>query len=446
MSTEPLVSIVGRPNVGKSSLFNRIVGRRAAVVDDMPGVTRDRHYATAVWNGLQFRIVDTGGLVPTSDTPIEREIHKQVDMALAESDFIIFLVEAGTGPTDLDEMIAKHLRRVPREKLILAVNKSESYARQLTAYEYAGLGMGDPMAISAIHGQGVADMLDTVVATIADSHEDPGETPADEAIRVAVVGRPNAGKSSLVNKLLGQERMIVDDIAGTTRDAVDSSFVHHGIPFVIIDTAGLRKKARVKENVEYYSNLRALESIKRSTVCVVLFDVTQGIGEQDLKIVSRVQELHKGLVLCFNKWDLAEKDSKTFDQMVAEIRNRYLELRHAPMMAISAKTGQRVVRILDKATDVRNAMRARVSRSGLEKNLFEWSRKNPHPNMGTRSIRILGAKQMEAEYPLFHIFATNSSKVQTSYARFLTNKLYDTYGFEGCPLKLEFKPAGRPKA
>jgi GTP-binding protein len=445
MAKLPIVSIVGRPNVGKSSLFNRILQKKIAVIDDTPGVTRDRNYMEATWGGHRFTLVDTGGLIPTSRESIPEEIHRQVDIALEESAVIVFVVEASTGPTDLDAMVAKRLLRGFDDKIILAVNKAEARDAALEAGRANSLGCGEPVAISALHGMGVADLLDRIVSMIRNRTEREDESGPEQELRVAVIGRPNAGKSSFVNKLLRRERMIVDNVPGTTRDAIDSRFVYHGRGIRIVDTAGLRRKSQVKDDIEYYSNLRALGSIERSDICLLMVDSTEGLTEQNLKILAHVLELRRGLVVCWNKWDLVEKDHKTFDAFSAATRRKHRELQHVPMVAISAMTGQRVWRALELALRVRERMGTKVRKKEFENKLIEWTRTRPHPIVSNKQVRFLGGKQRRAAYPLFQIFCSNAPLVIPSYRRYLINRMYETWGFEGCPVVLDFRPPGRKR-
>jgi len=441
----PVISIVGRPNVGKSSLFNRILGRRVAVVDDVAGVTRDRNYMKASWNDIEFTLVDTGGLIPNLHEAIPEAIHEQVDAAVAESAVILFVVEMGTGVTDLDQLIAQRLRRSFASKTILVVNKAESANAVYEVPAYMQLGLGKPYAVSALHGKGVADLLEDVLARAQESAENGGGTTIEtEGLRVAIAGRPNAGKSSLVNKILRQNRMIVDSKPGTTRDAIDSSFVLNGKNIILIDTAGLRKKARVKKkDLEYYSNMRALDSIDRCDVCVLVVDVSAGLGVQDMRILRKVFDSRKGAVLAWNKWDLLEKDHKTFDHLAAEARDEYQELKNVPMITLSALTGQRVLPLLELVFEVKERMSLNVGGAAFENQIFDWVRAHPHPVTPGKEVRFLGAKQIKAEYPLFHFYVTNKNEVSPNYERFLTNKIYEKYGFLGCPVVLEFKPGGR---
>ena len=447
MPSIPVVAIVGRPNVGKSSLFNRILGKRIAVVDDFPGVTRDRHYQSVVWEDQTFTMIDTGGLLPNVREEMPEAIHDQVHIAVDEADVVLFLVDAGTGPTDLDLMIAKQLRRTAADKVIITVNKAESRSTLFELDSYRSLGMGDPYPVSALHGNGVADLLDKVIEIIHNKQHQQHEPQeaAGELLKLAIIGRPNAGKSSLVNKLLRQNRMIVGSTPGTTRDAIDSEMQYRGKKITLIDTAGLRKRSHVKQDLEYYSNLRALDSIKRCDICVLMIDVTNEIGVQDLRILKKVLEMRKGVMLIWNKWDIMKKDHRTFDQLVAETRRQYMELRHIPMLSVSALTGQRATMILDTALEIQERMSTRVPASEFENNLFSWVRIHPHPAIPENPVRILGARQITAHFPLFRIFTTNPKQVAPSYIRYLTNKIYETYTFDGCPIVLEFRPVARPK-
>lgn len=448
MSSIPVVSIVGRPNVGKSSLFNRIIGKRIAIVDDLAGVTRDRNYFKADWNDCPFMLVDTGGLVPTLHDILPERIHEQVEIATKESSVILFLVEAHTGPTDLDLMVAKQLRRSFQNRVLLIVNKSESADSVFELDSYRSLGIGDPFPVSALHGSGIADLLDEIVIRLRSlsQNELVLTEEKDNALKLAVVGRPNAGKSSLVNKMLGTNRMIVDSLPGTTRDSIDSEVVFNDSRVILIDTAGIRKRARVKDDVEYYSNLRAMKSVERCDVCILMIDVTEGIGVQDLRILRSISQLRKGVLLVWNKWDIMEKDHRTFDQLVAETRHQYMELRPVPMISVSALTGQRVQAIISLAMEIKQRMEKKIPGAEFENTVFEWVRSHPHPAIPENPVRFLGARQVPAPFPLFKFFVTNHKDIAPSYERYLTNKIYDTWGFEGCPLTLEFNSITRSKS
>jgi len=444
LSVLPVVSIVGRPNVGKSSLFNRILHKKVAVVDDTPGVTRDRNYHETSWNGHTFIITDTGGLLPTSKESIPGEINKQVAIAVDESQVIIFLVEALPGPTDLDLLIARQLMKACPEKVICVVNKTESRDAQNEAAQHISLGCGEPFPVSALHGKGVGDLLDKVCEIIETGQHSKTILQGDTDLSIAVIGRPNAGKSSFVNKQLKDTRMIVDEIPGTTRDAIDSTLTYNNLNIKIIDTAGLRKKPQVHDDVEYYSNLRALGSVKRCDICILIIDSTRGIGEQDLKILGQVAKHKKGVVICWNKWDLVEKDSKTFDRLTAEAKKTYREIRYVPMTAISALTGQRATTGIDLALQVKQDMSKRVKPSELRENFFSWIKTHPHPYISSgKDVRFLGIKQIQTDHPHFAFYCTNPASVAPSYKRYLSNKFQETFNFCGCPVVLTFKTAGK---
>jgi GTP-binding protein len=447
LSSIPVVSVVGRPNVGKSSLFNRIIGRRIAIVDDMAGVTRDRNYHKAVWNDYPFMLVDTGGLVPTLHDILPERIHEQVEIATKESSIILFIVEAHTGPTDLDLMVAKQLRRSFPNRVLLVVNKAESANTIFELDSYRALGIGDPYPVSALHGSGIADLLDLIVKRLRGlSEQELVVTEENEdVLKLAIVGRPNAGKSSLINKLLGTNRMIVDSLPGTTRDSIDSEVVFNDSRIVLIDTAGIRKRARVKDNVEYYSNLRAMKSIERCDVCILMIDVTEGIGVQDLRILRSISDLRKGVLLVWNKWDIMEKDHRTFDQLVAETKRQFMELKPVPMISVSALTGQRVQTIISLAMEIKERMDKKIPGAEFENTVFDWVRVHPHPAIPENPVRFLGARQVPAPFPLFKFFVTNNKEIAPAYERYLMNKIYDTWGFDGCPLVLEFCSITRSK-
>jgi GTP-binding protein len=446
LSKLPVVSIVGRPNVGKSSLFNRVLGKRVAVVDDIAGVTRDRNYMRAVWNDVEFTLVDTGGLIPNLHEAIPEAIHEQVDIAIRESTVILFVVELGTGVTDFDLHIAKQLRRSFSSRTLLVVNKAESAKAVYDVPSYMQLGLGKPYPISALHGKGVADLLEETVSRVKEKFaEDDGQglSAETDGLKVAIVGRPNAGKSSMVNKLLRQNRMIVDSKPGTTRDAIDSELLFGDKKLVLIDTAGLRKKARVKKDLEYFSNLRALDSIERCDVCILVIDVDGGIGVQDMRILRKIFDLRKGVLLAWNKWDLVQKDHKTFDQLVANAQEEYPELKNIPMISVSALTGQRMSSLVEQIFEVKERMGTRVGAKEFEDTIFDWVRVHPHPLTPGKQVRFLGAKQTGAPFPHFRFFVTNPEIVSSAYERYLANNIYEKYGFSGCPVVLEFKSGSR---
>jgi GTPase len=443
----PVIAIVGRQNVGKSSLFNRILGRRDAVVEDIPGVTRDRNYRPSVWLGQPFYLVDTGGMMPSGSGPLLRSINEQIDIAVDEAAVVLFVAEAGCGITAEDQEISRLLRKKAADRVLLLINKSEAPRMRYEIDTYRKLGLGDPWPVSALHGKGVAEVLDEAVRRIRERGlpDLPGTAYDPLTVRVAVVGRPNAGKSSLVNKLLRKNRMIVDDEPGTTRDSIDSEMVYRERPVILIDTAGLRKKSHVKQDLEYYFNLRALQSIERCDVCVVVIDAIEGLGVQDMRIVNKAFEQRKCVLLAWNKWDLVKKVHTTFDRLVADTRRQCLELRPVPMIAISALTGLRLTGVLDTAFAIKARMTQRVPSAEFEDNVFSWVRAHPHPAIPKDPVRFLGARQLEAPFPLFRFITTNPEGVVSMYARYLTNKIYDAYGFEGCPVGLQFRAAKGPR-
>lgn len=447
-SPVPVVAIVGRPNVGKSTLFNRILGRRAAVVDDIPGVTRDRNYQPYSWQKQSFVVVDTGGMLPAGGEALHQSINQQIDIAVNEATTVLFVVEAGCGITAEDEQIARILRKKASTKVIVIVNKSESARLRYEIDAYRRLGLGDPHGVSALHGYGLGDVLDAVVQHIREQDALPAalrNLSFEQQLKIAVVGRPNAGKSLLVNKLLGENRMIVDNAPGTTRDAIDSAMRYKDRPVLLIDTAGLRKKSHVKQNLEYYFNLRAIKSIERCDVCVVVIDTNEDLGVQDMRIVCQAAELRKGICIAWNKWDLVKKEHTTFDRMVAESKRRYLELRNVPMIAISALNNLRLTNVLDTAFAIHARMMLRVPSAEFEDNVFSWVRAHPHPAIPKDPVRFLGARQINAACPLFRFFTTNPGGVVPMYVRYLTNKIYDTYDFSGCPVVLEFRGVKKTK-
>jgi GTP-binding protein len=433
--------------VGKSSLFNRIIGKRVAVVDDMPGVTRDRHYHEAAWNGISFIVVDTGGLEHATEEGMAREVDKQVMVACEESDVILFLVEAVVGPTNLDTLIAKRLRKHDKNKVVLVINKAESKQAAFELGAFYALGLNPVFPVSSLHGKGVGDLLDHVCGMLK-AVKKPLVTTIDKegCLRIAIVGRPNSGKSSLLNRLVKKERMIVSSAPGTTRDSIDTEIDHKGTPIILIDTAGLRKKSHVNDDVEYYCNIRALESVKRSDLCLLMVDAADGIQEQDLRIVKHIQTSHKGFILCWNKWDLVEKDHMTFDHLAAQSRKTYRELRHVPMMSISALTGQRTAQVLDLAVKVYTRMTALVPLDGLREKVKEWTRLHPHPVTANEAMRIISCDQFVARYPVFRFFAKNARNARASYKRYLENKIYENYEFDGCPVVVEFHNPRDPRS
>jgi len=431
----PTVAIIGRPNVGKSTLFNRIIGRRQAIVDAQPGVTRDRHFAPAEWNGRRFWLVDTGGLVPGSSDPINRAIRGQVEQAVAESDVLLFVVdiEAGIHPMDLE--IAQYLRKSERP-LILVVNKADNLpdeTRQLAFYE---LGLGDPFPVSAAVGKSSGDLLDRLVTLLP-------HAPAvaeQEAIHVAVVGRPNVGKSSLVNKLLGQERLIVAAEPGTTRDAIDTPLAYEGRQLVFIDTAGLRKRSKVEEDLEFYSTLRTTRAMERADVCLLVVDAKDGMRVQDLKIANDAWERGAAVIVAVNKWDLIEeKETNTAIRGEKEIKARAPFLDFIPFFYVSAKTGQRVTKLLDAIVTVADEREKRVPTAEVNRVLEALLARQQPPQPVGESVRLFYATQTGTAPPRFAVIANRPEAIPESYTRYLHNGFREAWEFTGAPLTIKFR-------
>jgi GTP-binding protein len=424
----PIVAIVGRPNVGKSMLFNRITGRRLAVVDDQPGVTRDRNYHEADWIGRRFVLVDTGGLLPSEHEGMSGLIRAQAESAIDEADAILFVTDRETGPTSVDADIAELLRKSPKP-ILLAVNKTDSEKHELDVHEFYSLGLGEPAPVSALHGRGTGDLLDKLIALI------PQAQPEEiEGVHVAFVGRPNVGKSSLVNRIVGQDVVIVDATPGTTRDAIDTVVTLEGRRFVLIDTAGLRRKSRVDKDIEYYSSLRSLRSIERADVVVLVVDATAGIVAQDARIAGFVEEAGKGLVIAFNKWDLIEKDNQTPGEFVRHAEEALPFARYAPVVHVSALSGQRVARLLSLTAEVADQAATRISTSRVNETLMRAIDNRPPP--GGRRTNILYATQTDINPPTFVVFTNDIRAVDHTYRRYLANQLRREYGFVGAPIRI----------
>lgn len=429
-----LVAIVGRPNVGKSTLFNRILGRRTAIVDDQPGVTRDRHYAAAEWGGKRFTVVDTGGYVPASEDVMEVAIREQAEVAMEEADLVLFVVDgrAGLHPVDLD--LADLLRR-SGGRVRLVVNKVDSEALGGGAGEFYRLGLGEPLSVSALVGRGTGDMLDAVTTELAGLPE----APADMRLKIAVLGKPNVGKSSLVNALLGRRRHIVTDIPGTTRDAIDAVVRYHGEEILLIDTAGLRRRSRIQESVEFYSAVRTLKSIERCDVVVLLVDVQSGLEGQDLRILELALERKRPVVLAVNKWDLVEKDSGTAARLERALRDRLRKHDFLPVVFISALTGQRVSRIIELARAVNREQERRIGTGELNGALGEDIAAFPPRSRSGKEITIKYVTQADIRPPVFAFFCNEPSLVDDGYRRYLENRIRERFGFTGVPLVLAFK-------
>ncbi len=429
-----IVAIVGRPNVGKSTLFNRMTESRAAIVNEESGVTRDRHYGRVIWNGVDFSVIDTGGFVENSDDVFESEINRQVKLAISEADVILFMVDVETGIHELDKSVAEMLRKVEKP-VITVVNKVDNNQRLLDAAEFYGLGLGDYFSVSSVNGSGTGDLLDEIVKHLPDSQEEPGE----DIPRVAVVGRPNVGKSSLANTLLGEERNIVTPVAGTTRDSIHSLYNKFNRRFLLIDTAGLRKKAKVDEDIEFYSILRAVRSIEESDLCLLLIDATRGLESQDLSIMSIIQKNNKGMILLVNKWDLIEKDQATTKKLEEEIRYRTAPFTDYPILFISAITKQRVHKVLELIMTVYENRRRKIPTSQLNEVMLKFVNDTPPPSLKGKHIKIKYVTQLPAAYPTFAFFCNFPQYIKDPYKRFVENRLRESFPLTGAPVKIFFR-------
>jgi GTPase len=452
---KPVVALVGRPNVGKSTLFNRLAGERLAVVDAIPGTTRDRLFAESEWSGLVFDIVDTGGIDPSptgtgrKSEPLSvgsadfiQQIREQAEVAVREADAVIFVTEAESGVTPADQEVAEILRRLQREvdgervpPVLLAVNKADSETRRLQALQFYELGLGDPYPISALHGTGTGDLLDALVATFRDQ----GVEEEDESVKIAIVGKPNVGKSSLLNRLLGQERAIVSDIPGTTRDAVDTQLIFEDEPLTLIDTAGIRRRGRIDPGVEKYSVLRSLKAIERSDVALLLVDATSGVTAQDAHIAGFILEAWKSTVVIVNKWDAIPKDTYTMDEFTQHVRQELKFLDYVPVLFISALTGQRVNQVLPLALRVQEQRLVRMATSQINQVLQRAQDQHAAPSQGGRQLRIYYGTQVRSDPPTFLLYVNDPKLVHFSYQRFLENRFREANNYLGTPIRLVFR-------
>ncbi len=436
----PVVAIIGRPNVGKSALFNRIIGDEEAIVSDEAGTTRDRHFSKAEWNGRAFWLVDTGGLSDDPNAPMDKEIRQQVATAVEEADMMLFVVDANVGLHPSDHRVAEMIRTTGKPWMLVA-NKVDDPSRT-DFYDFYKLGAGDPFPVSAQNGKNSGDLLDAVIEKL------PESVPEDEeALRIAVVGRPNVGKSSFVNRLLGEERLVVSDIAGTTRDAIDTPMVYHGRKMIFIDTAGLRRQTKIDDGVEFYSSLRARRAIERANICVLLIDATEGeFHHQDLKIAHLAWEAGKGLIVVVNKWDLVEKDDKATHKFEKKAHEKAPFLKHVPFLFTSALTGQRVTKILDVIHLVDEQSRVRISTSDVNVRLAELlARRQPNQAAG-REVKLNYATQVSVAPPTIAFFGNHPDLVEEHYLRFLHNGFRETYPFTGNPLRILMRRKSGAKA
>ena len=429
-----VVAIVGRPNVGKSTLFNKLIGDRLSIVKNEPGVTRDRLYREMEWSGKEFLLVDTGGLEPKTDDFMMNKIKEQAQVAIDEADVVIFLVDGKSGITGLDEDVATVLRK-KEKKVVVAVNKIDNYMRdQENILEFYALGFEEVVGISGEHKINLGDLLDAVISKF----DRKKEKSREEGLKIAVLGRPNAGKSSLVNKLLNEERSIVSDIAGTTRDSIDSSLKYDGETYTLIDTAGIRKQSKIEDSIEYYSVLRAVKSIKRADVCVLMLDATELLTEQDKRVAGLIYEERKPIIIAINKWDLIEKDNTSVKNFTELVKADLPFLSYAPVITISALTGKRTINILEQAKFINEEYHKKITTGLLNQILSEMIAQNPVPTRKGRAVKINYATQVGEAPPRFVFFSNNPELIHFSYQRYIENKLREYFGFEGCPIDIVF--------
>ena len=431
-----IVAIVGRPNVGKSTLFNRLVQRRDAIVDAVSGVTRDRHYGKSDWNGKEVSVIDTGGYIIGSDDIFEEEIRKQVNLAIDEADIIVFVVDVEQGITPMDTEVAKLLRKV-KKNIFIAVNKVDNSMREADAVEFYNLGLGDYHTISSINGSGTGDLLDAIVKEIPENNED--ETEENELPRFAVVGRPNAGKSSFINALIGEERNIVTDIAGTTRDSIDTKYNRFGFDFSLVDTAGIRKKSKVKEDLEFYSVMRAVRTIEHADVTILMIDATRGFESQDQNIFWLAEKNKKGIVILVNKWDLVAKETNTMRDFEAIIRKEIAPFTDVPIIFVSALTKQRIFKAIETAVEVFENRKMRIATSKLNETMLEIMKQNPPPATKGKYIKIKYCMQLPTRTPQFAFFANLPQYIKDPYKRYIENQLREQYNFSGVPIIIYFR-------
>jgi len=429
---KPIVAIVGRPNVGKSTLFNRLVGSRKAIVEDIPGVTRDRLYDNTDWLDREFIIIDTGGIRMDEKDALTREIKMQAELAIEEADVIVFVVDGREGITSEDEEVADLLRRSDKP-IVLVANKIENFGKQMDYYDFYGLGLGDPIPISAMHGMNTDELMDAIIAGFKSPVR---EYDDDDTTKIALIGRPNVGKSSLVNAFLGEPRVIVSDIPGTTRDAIDTLFQYNGKKYTLIDTAGIRKKSRIKESTEKYSVIRSLKSMERADVVLIMLDAMEGVIEQDQRIAGYVAEQAKANIIVVNKWDLVEKDEHTINTFDKRIREDLKFLSYSPIMYVSALTKKRIFKVLEIVDFVAEQHHRRITTAELNRVLNEAMMLNPLPGGGNKRVKIYYSTQVRTAPPTFVLFSNHPDSVHFSYLRYLENVMRKNFGFEGTPIRL----------
>ncbi|MDI9495409.1 MAG: ribosome biogenesis GTPase Der [Bacillota bacterium] len=431
----PVVTIVGRPNVGKSTLFNRIAGKRISITDDTPGVTRDRIYAECEWLDNHFTLIDTGGIEPDTNDTIFAQMRIQAEIAIEMADVVLFMVDGKEGVTASDEEVAQMLRKANRE-IILVVNKMDRHVNKDNLYEFYNLGLGDPVPVSSAEALGIGDLLDVIISKFKGTLNAEEE---DDRIKIAVIGKPNAGKSSIINRIIGKERVIVSDIPGTTRDAIDTKFERDSKKYTLIDTAGIRKKSKVLESVEKYSVLRAFTAVERADVCILVIDADKGVTEQDIRIAGYSHDNYKGLIIAVNKWDLIEKDNKTFKEFTEDIRQKLAYAPYAPILTVSALTGQRVNKILEVVDEVYSFRNLRISTGVLNDILTEAVLMNQPATVKGKRLKIFYGTQVAVNPPKFLIFVNDKEIVHFSYERYLENKIREAFEYRGTPINIEFR-------
>ena len=431
--SKPIVAIIGKPNVGKSTFFNYVVGKRISIVEDTPGVTRDRVYADANWRGRNFTLVDTGGIEPESDDIILSQMRRQADMAIEIADVILFVTDIKQGVTATDQDIALMLKK-SKKPIILVCNKSDTFGKiPDELYEFYNLGVGEPFAVSSVNAKGIGDVLDAIYDNLPPQTDDENDS---DVIKVAIIGKPNVGKSSLVNKILGEKRVIVSDIAGTTRDAIDSEFQNEFGKYVFIDTAGIRRKSKVNDNIEKYSVMRSLLAVERADVCILMLDAKEGVTAQDAKIAGEAHEAGKGVIIVVNKWDEVEKDNQTMENYKKDVYNKLSYLSYAPIMFISAKTGQRVNKLYEMINMVASQNALRVSTSVLNDVLSEAVTIVQPPTDKGKRLKIFYMTQATTKPPTFVVFVNNKELFHFSYERYLVNCIRNNFGLEGTPVRI----------
>lgn len=431
-----IVAIVGRPNVGKSTFFNRLIGSKEAIVDPTSGVTRDRHYGKSDWNGIEFSVVDTGGYVDDSNDVFEAEIKKQIVMAVEEADCILFLVDVNEGVTPMDQDLSNLLRRSSKP-VFLVVNKADTYKQLVDINEFYSLGFSQLYGISAVNGTGTGELLDDVVAGMT---KEEAETKEEENLpKIAIIGRPNAGKSSLLNVLLGNDRTIVTPVPGTTRDSINSHYKYFGLDFLLIDTAGIRKKAKVEENIEFYSVMRAIRSIESSDVCILMVDAERGFEAQDLNIFSLVEKNHKGVVILVNKWDLIEKQTNTHKQFEEAIREKIMPFKDVPIIFTSVLSKQRIFKSVESAIEVYKNRSRKITTSQLNDFILPIIQQTPPPAIKGKYVKIKYVTQLPTVFPAFAFFCNLPQYIREPYKRFIENKLREKFNFSGVPMEIYFR-------